>query len=181
MPLESGKQARIAPFQVDVGGAGVEVHCAHRVTGDCVGLADGLVILVIARTKDARSNQTMPALVDEAGGEVEIAPFAGLSVQLDQRQLDFFVAVDAGPSARTEFTIEQVGKTHGCLQQSPVASGARKSDAGLDEMAGAIHLAAARQVGQLPFRLDDLEPRIQITVVLLSAEHEVDDRTERFF
>ena len=107
--LAGAFQAVVAELGGEVGHGGVHVHGADGVADDAVLLADravGLVVLValgpeVLRVLAAGAGlgveivRLAAALVDEVGGEVEVAAVAGEAVELDEGELDLLVAVVA--------------------------------------------------------------------------------------
>ena len=104
---------------------------------------------------------------------VEVAALARLPVQLDERDLDLWMAVGAGVGALAEHLVDQVGEATGDREEGRVSRRSRGRDSRLEEVACAVELVAHLQVGPPPRGVDDLAPAVEIAVRLLRGGDEL--------
>jgi hypothetical protein len=166
--LEGLDQRRLARFQGDVGGARHVVHGADGVAGERSHLPQREVVLVVLRAPAAvgAAEPVVAADVDEGFGLLQVGPFARLSVELDQGQLDFRVAIGPGPlglAGGAELGHHVVGEAAGDPQQGIGAGGAAVGDGGLEEVAGAVELVEV-DVGPALAGAIAGEVRVQVAV-----------------
>jgi hypothetical protein len=110
-----------------------------------------------------------PSLIEEERRQVEMAPLAGLAVQLDQRHLDLRMAVRRGAPVWPEHGVDAVDEPPGDGQQLVVADSAPVGDRRLDQMAGAVELVAVGEVGPAASRLGDRVVGVDVAIVALAA------------
>ncbi len=141
-------------LHIDVGQPGSQIKLAHGVAFHRRCLAHRDVILIVGAAAEAVVLQNpLPAHVHKIDGQIEVATFAGLAEEFNQRHLDFGVAWRARPLAGAEDRIDVVGEADRHIQQPPVACGAVIGHRRLEEMAGAVEFVAVIEVGPTPIRL----------------------------
>jgi hypothetical protein len=171
------QQQGLTRLEVEVGGAGGEVECADGVALDRGRLTHRHAILERGRAVVAVLPDPAAApLVEEERGQVEMAPLAGLAVQLDQRHLDLRMAVGGGAPVWPEHGVDAVDEPPGDTEQPVVAGGAPVGDRRLDQVPGAVELVAVGEVGPAPARLRDRVVGVDIAVVALGRRHQLDQR-----
>ena len=195
--LAGALEARVVEFEREVGHRRGHVHRAHRVPDHLGLLAHRHVRLVVfvgpgpegGRLFAARDRflgevvRLAAALVDEIGGEIEAAAIAGQPIELDQRQLDFLVAVVAALLAcpAPEGSCDVVDIAFHDVEEAPPTGGAEVGDRPFKQMAGVVKLVVVAQVGPALVRFAAVVPAIEIAVGRLGACEIVDDRVDLRF
>ena len=188
-------QPGIAEFDGEVGHGGVHVHGAHRVPDHLVLLAHRLVAL---RVLVGALGVALPlpallfaflaldveivrrlaaAFVDEVGGEIEVLLLAGQPIELDQRDLDFLVAVIAALLAGTsaEGLADMLDIALHDVEPAATAGGLEVSDGAFQHVAGIVELVVVAQVAPALFGFTPEIPAVEVTVGRLGALEIVDD------
>ncbi len=177
LAVQRAEQRRLAGLEVHVGGAGGQVERADGVPLDGRRLADGHAVLVRGRAVvAARTEPAAPSVLEEERGQVEVAPLAGLAIELDQRHLDLRVPGRGHLPARAEERVQIVREALGDRQEPVVPGGSTERDGGLDEMAGAVELVSVGEVGPALARLRHGVERVDVAVGALRRGHQVDRR-----
>ena len=172
------EQLVVAGLQGEVGRAGGEVESADGVTGHHRGLADGLVVLVVLRAELDVAQDAVAPPVDEPTRTVEVAALPGEPVELDERDLDLGVAVDALDAVRSERLADVVRVADREPDELVLAVRPGTGDRRLDEVAGAVQLVAPLQVG-VPVPLARAAPHgVEVAVGLLHRSDPRDQRPE---
>ena len=174
-PLPGRAQLIVACFSGQVGHGREQVELAHRVALDVARLAHRHPVLAVRLAAE----QPVAVTLDEVAGQLQVAPLAGLPVQLDERGLHLRVPVDAvdrlSAAGRAEDGVDVVGEPAADLQQPVAAGGPVVRDGGLDQMPGAVQLVAPAQVAVAARAPARLEPAVEVAVGLLRVLDQPDD------
>ena len=138
------------------------------IPGRVVAAGDGLDVEVM---------RLRPALVDKVGGQVEIALLAGGMIELDQRQLDLLMAAVTAllPFLAAKNRGDIVGVATDHVEQRSLPGRLVVSDAGLDQVPGAVQLVVVAQVRPTVLLLDCRVVGVDIAVGLLRRHIQRDD------
>ncbi|CAM5650614.1 hypothetical protein SGRIM119S_03971 [Streptomyces griseorubiginosus] len=177
-PLRGGPQFLVPDLRRQIGGRGQQVQLPYGVPLDVGRLAQRHPVLAVRLT----AQQAVSEPVDEVAGQFQVAPLAGLPVQLHEGGLDLGVAVDAvdGLAAvrRSEDRVDVVGELACHVQEFGAAGGPVVGHRGLDQMSGAVQLVTPAQLLVPLAALAELEPRVEVAVVLLGRGHKGDDAVD---
>src|SRR5215470_20266203 len=148
LAVQRAEQRGLAGLEIDVRDAGGQVERTDRVALDRRRVADGHAVLERRRAVVAPGSQpAASAVLEEERRQVELAPLAGLAIELDQRHLDLRMARRRDAPSRSEERVQIIGEALRDRQEPIVAGGAPEGDGRLEEMPGAIELVAVREVG----------------------------------
>src|SRR5262249_60453595 len=137
LAVERGEHRGFAGLQIDIRGAGRQVERAYGVALDPRRLAHGHAVLERGRAVVAAGSEPATAAVlQKERGKVEVAPLAGLAVELDQRHLDLGMARCRDAPAGPEERVQVVGEALGDRQEPVVAGSPPERDRRLDQAAG---------------------------------------------
>src|SRR5262249_12883994 len=114
------------------------------------------------------------AMLEEERGEIEMTAFAGLSVELGQRQFDLGMPGSGHTPSGTEAAMQIVDEAPGDREQPVVAGGAAIRDRRLDQVATAVELVAMREVGPSLVWFGHCVVRVEVAVGALSRRDQID-------
>ena len=173
-PAYGVEQLPVAELRRGVDHATVEVHLAHRVSGDHGGLADREVVLPVGGPHVRLADEAPAAQLEHPHPELQVAPITGRAIQLDERHLDLGVPVDAVTTGRAELPLDRLNGAQRHVEQPVVGEGAVPRDGGLDQVTDAVQLVAPGEVLVLGAGGDDLDVGVEVAVGALRRTHRVD-------
>ena len=194
----------VAGFGGQVGHGGVQVDRAHGVPLGALlppHRQMGLVVvgaLAGRRVADAGPMEGAAALlplhVEVEGGvvaalvhkilrQLQIAPLVGGVVELDERQLDFLMAVIAAQLALggAEDTGDLLHIAAHHVEEGALPGGAEMGDRGLQQVAGAVELVALVEVGPALPRLLHNIPGVEVAILPLGGGQQLNGAVQQFF
>src|SRR3954451_18712552 len=108
---------------------------------------------------------------EEIPSEIEIFRFAGGSVQLNQRHLEFGMPGHKRPLGGAEIINDVVGETDSRVQERSLTRRPVTSNSGLNQVTQAVIFVRAGQLGKTQLRFVTDVVRIQITAWFLSGDN----------
>jgi hypothetical protein len=168
------QQLLVAALRVEIRNPRGEVERAHGVAAHSAGPANGLGVLVVREIEAAAREHPVTAPRGERLRQLEVAPAARVPVELDEGDLDLGMSVGALLRPVAEDIVDQVGEATGDREEGRVARRPIERDAGLDQVTSAVEFVAHLEIGPTPYGVDELAPRVQVAVGLLSRADEVD-------